>query len=298
MSEAKRTTNNYYEAQTGSTGRRVLITPEGVDLQIQLADVGARIGAITIDLVIINLALFIGVLVIIFGGIAVNPEAAISLYVIFALFLRSFYFLAFEMGPKAATPGKRLMKVRVAARNTNRGQARLSANAVFARNALREIELFLPMSFFAMTNGSVDGMIGLLGFIWSGIFLLFPLFNKDRLRAGDMIAGTWVVRSPKPILGADLARQDQTIVEAFSFTPAQLEAYGIHELQVLENVLRSNKKATVEEVADRIRLKIGWEAGPGESHKAFLGAYYRALRERLESRMLMGVKRKDKFDTR
>jgi uncharacterized RDD family membrane protein YckC len=298
MNAANKTTNNYYEAQTSSTGRRTLITPEGVDLQIQLADVGARIGAIIIDLIIINLTLFLGVLIIIFGGIAVNPEAAISLYIIVALFLRSFYFLAFEMGPKAATPGKRLMKIRVAARNTNRGQARLSANAVFARNALREIELFLPISFFAMTSGSVDGIIGLLGFIWSGIFLLFPLFNKDRLRAGDIIAGTWVVRNPKPILGTDLAKQEKTIVDAFSFTPAQLEAYGVHELHVLESVLRSNKKATLEEVAERIRLKISWEAGPGESHKAFLRAYYRALRERLESRMLMGVKRKNKFDKR
>jgi len=298
MRTEKLNTDSYYDAQTKSTGRRVLITPEGVDLQIQLADVGARIGAIIIDLAIIMLSLFLGLLILGFGGISVNAEAGISLYIVFALFLRSFYFLAFEMGPKAATPGKRLMKIRVAARNTRRGQARLSANAVFARNALREIELFLPMSFFAMTSGSVDGMIGFLGFIWSGIFLLFPLFNKDRLRAGDIIAGTWVVRNPKPILGTDLARQDKAVIDAFSFTPAQLEAYGIHELHVLESVLRSRKQATLEEVADRIRRKINWTSGPGESNEAFLNAYYRALRERLESRMLMGVKRKDKFDKR
>ena len=39
-------------------GRRHLVTPEGVDLQIELADVGARIGAFTIDLVIMSLMLF------------------------------------------------------------------------------------------------------------------------------------------------------------------------------------------------------------------------------------------------
>ena len=38
-------------------GRRHLVTPEGVDLQIELADVGARIGAFAIDLVIITLVL-------------------------------------------------------------------------------------------------------------------------------------------------------------------------------------------------------------------------------------------------
>lgn len=288
----------YHNAQIKATDRRTLITPEGVDLQIQLADIGARIGAITIDLIIINVTLVLGFFIILFGGITVNPEAGISLYIIFALFLRSFYFLAFEMGPKAATPGKRLMKIRVAAKNTARGQARLSANAVFARNALREIELFLPLSFMAMNSGGVDGLMGLLGLIWSGIFLLFPLFNKDRLRAGDLIAGTWVVRNPKPILGTDLARQDRNIIEAFAFTAEQLNAYGIHELHVLESVLRVNKVSTLTEVAERIRTKISWKTGPGESDRDFLKAYYRALRERLESRMLMGIKRKDKFDRR
>lgn len=34
--------------------QRTLITPEGIDLQVQLADIGARIGAYFIDQVIIN----------------------------------------------------------------------------------------------------------------------------------------------------------------------------------------------------------------------------------------------------
>ncbi len=287
-----------YSPQVRTTDRRTLVTPEGIDLQVQLADVGARIGAVVIDLIIINVALIIGFFVFVFGGLSTNWEVAVSLYIIFALFLRSFYFLAFEMGPKAATPGKRMMKIRVAARNTAMGRARLSANAVFARNALREIELFLPISFMFMSSGDVDGIVALLGFIWSGIFLLFPLFNKDRLRAGDLIAGTWVVKAPKPILGRDLAKQKASTVANFAFTSEQVEAYGIHELHVLETVLRTQKSTTLEEVAERIRNKIGWHKQDGESDYAFLQAYYRALRERLESRMLMGVKRKDKFDKR
>lgn len=287
-----------HNTQIQQTDRRSLITPEGIDLQVQLADIGARIGAITIDILIIGVTLFIGFFIFIWGGLAVNPEVAISLFIIFFLILRSFYFLGFEMGPKAATPGKRLMKIRVAARNTARGQARLSANAVFARNALREIEIFLPLSFLASQSGSVDGLIGLLGLIWSGIFLLFPLFNKDRLRAGDLIAGTWVVRAPKPILGRDLANQDKQTIESFSFSSEQIETYGIHELHVLETVLRTNKSATLKEVADRIRNKIKWQKIEPESDREFLQAYYRALRKRLESRLIMGVRRKNKFDVR
>jgi uncharacterized RDD family membrane protein YckC len=287
-----------HNKQIQATDRRSLITPEGIDLQIQLADVGARIGAIVIDLIIIHAVIFLGAIIFIFGGITVNFELALSLFIVFSLFMRSFYFLAFEMGAKAATPGKRLMKIRVAARNTAVGQARLSANAVFARNALREIEIFLPLSFLASNSGNVDGMIGLLGLIWSGIFLLFPLFNKDRLRAGDLIAGTWVVRAPKPILGRDLASLNSQTARAFSFSGEQVEAYGIHELHVLETVLRTNKPAILKEVADRIRHKIAWEKAVEERDKEFLQAYYRALRKRLESRLIMGVRRKNKFDAR
>ena len=32
----------------------------------------------------------------------------------------------------------------------------------------------------------------LLGIIWTGAFVLFPLFNRDRLRVGDLVAGTMV----------------------------------------------------------------------------------------------------------
>jgi len=86
--------------------------------------------------------------------------------------------------------------------------------------------------------------------------------------------------------------------DIFAFTPQQIEAYGIHELHVLEKVLRANVAKTLEDVADRIRQKIDWIPSVDETDKAFLQAYYKALRKRLESRMLMGVKRKDKYDTR
>jgi hypothetical protein len=49
-------------------------------------------------------------------------------------------------------------------------------------------------------------------------------------------------------------------------------------------------------VAERIRAKIGWRAQAGETDTAFLSAYYAALRGRLETRLLFGHRRKDKFD--
>lgn len=272
--------------------QRKLITPEGIDLQVQLADIGTRIGAYFIDQIIINLVLFAAFFIIIFGGLAAGPEVAITIFILVNFFVRNFYYMFFEMGPKAATPGKRVSKIRVASRT----QARLTANAVFARNALREIEINLPLSFLFMGGAAVDGWIALLGLLWSGIFLFFPLFNKDRLRAGDLIAGTWVVRAPMPILAKDLASEKADLDSAYSFTPEQVEAYGVHELHVLENVIRGNDQQTIMDVSERIRNKITWSKGMSENDLDFLKAYYAALRGRLETKLLFGVRRKDKFD--
>ena len=279
-------------------GRRHLVTPEGVDLQVELADVGARIGAFAIDLIVITL-LLIAAAIALASMSLYSEELAVVIFVLIAFLLRSFYFTLFELGRRAATPGKMALKIRVAAR----GKARLSAASVFARNALREIGFFLPIGFiFGIRAGGVDGWMSLLATIWAGIFLLFPLFNKDRLRVGDLVAGTWVVRAPRPILGADLVTTDKPENEAifakFAFTPEQIDTYGIKELHVLEDVLRAQDSEVLQDVANRIRTKIGWVWEAGESDVAFLRAYYAALRGRLESKMLMGVRRKDKFDKR
>lgn len=275
-----------------AANQRSLITPEGINLQVQLADIGARIGAYILDQIIINVGLIALFFIIILGGLSAAPEVAVTIFILINFFVRNFYYMFFEMGLKAATPGKRISKIRVASRT----HARLSANAVFARNAMREIEINLPLSFLFMSGDSVDGWIALLGMLWSGIFLFFPLFNKDRLRAGDLIAGTWVVRAPKPILASDLVAEKAALDPNYIFNSEQIEAYGVYELHVLEDVIRANDRQSVADVADRIRNKIKWEKGMSEVDLDFLKAYYAALRGRLETRMLFGVRRKDKFD--
>ncbi|WP_409433261.1 RDD family protein [Litorimonas sp. RW-G-Af-16] len=283
--------------------RRSLVTPEGIDLKIELADIGARFGALFIDLIIMVVIMIASFFIVVYGvtgmsslGRQAVSEFALSLLILVFFFLRSFYFMAFEMGPRAATPGKRIMKIRVAAR----GKPRLTANAVFARNALREIELFLPISFlFGAGSNGVDGWINLFGMIWVGIFVLFPFFNKDNLRGGDLIAGTWVVKAPRPVLAQDLATVADGLSAQFAFTPEQIDAYGVKELHVLEDVLRRKDPTVMNDVAIRIRRKIGWVSeSAGERDIDFLQAYYKALRGRLETKLLMGVRREDKFDRR
>ena len=276
---------------------RQFITPEGVDLRLEIAPFGQRAAAFLLDaLIIVGVLVALSLLCLLAalgGHNEIAGQAVVVLWLLGLFLLRNAYFLFFEMGPRAATPGKRALKIRVAARD---GGA-LTATSVFARNAMREIEIFLPATFLIVQHQGVDGVLALLGLTWTGVFLLFPLFNRDRLRLGDLVAGTWVVMAPTRRLLPDMALAANTYAAArFEFTAAQLDAYGVKELQVLEDVLRRRHIETIRGVADRIRVKIGWMRGPDESDFDFLDAYYAALRRRLEQLMLLGRRRKDKHD--
>ena len=298
-------------APAGLAGRteREFVTPEGVDLALRIGDASERAAAFLIDAAIIAGGLIGLTLLAVFafvgsGGHDGAGEWIGVIWFLGSFFGRNFYFIAFELGPRAATPGKRLLGLRVAARQGGR----LTADAIFARNAMREIEVYLPLSFLVSRGHDVDAWLILLGVIWCGVFVLFPLFNRDRLRIGDLVAGTWVVKAPRLRLLPDLMERGGSGPEPaqkaasaspsprLAFTQAQVDAYGIKELQVLEEVLRRNSLATLGAVAFRIRRKIGWVAAPDETDWAFLDAYYAALRRRLEGRMLFGRRRQDKHD--
>ena len=275
--------------------RRSLVTPEGVDLGLRIGEASERAAAFLIDAAIIVAGLVVLTLLAIFAFVAAKGEAGEMIGAIWLLgsfFARNVYFIAFELGGRAATPGKRLMGLRVAARHGGR----LTADAIFARNAMRELEVYLPLSFLLSGGQDVDAWLKLLGVIWCGVFVLFPLFNRDRLRVGDLVAGTWVVKAPKARLLPDLTGAQGFGAQGFAFTQTQVDAYGVKELHVLEEVLRRSNLATKAAVADRIRRKIGWIRTDTESDGAFLEAYYAALRRRLETRLLFGRRRKDKFD--
>jgi uncharacterized RDD family membrane protein YckC len=274
-------------------GVRSLVTPEGVDLRVRLGAVSERGIALVVDLLIIVgvlVGLTITALSVMTSG---STDAASIIWLLGFFLLRNFYFTLFECGPRAATPGKRLMGLRVVARDG----AALTADAVVARNAMRELELYLPIIFLISRGEEVEAWIILSGIVWCGVFVLFPLFNRDRLRAGDLIAGTWVLKTPKQTLLPDLTSDRDAAPEGlFAFAIAQLDVYGVKELQVLEQVLRTQEPAAMAAVAERIRAKIVWKGRPGETDHDFLSAYYAALRRRLEQRLLFGVRKRDKHD--
>jgi uncharacterized RDD family membrane protein YckC len=270
--------------------RRALVTPEGVDLGVVLGEAGQRAGAFLLDALILCIVLVVMTLIAIFGIFGVGDQALQPVAVIWLLgffVLRNGYFIAMEMRPRAATFGKRIVGLRVVARDGGR----LTGDAVIARNLMREIEVFLPLSF--MAGGGGDALTNWLGFGWTAVFLFFPLFNADRLRVGDLLAGTWVIQTRPKKLVSDLASADA--MRRYVFTEDQLNAYGVYELETLETILRQSEPAARLTVAEAIIDKIGWPSDVADVD-AFLNAYYAQLRTHLEKGLLLGKRRSDKYD--
>ncbi|TIQ27678.1 MAG: RDD family protein [Mesorhizobium sp.] len=274
---------------------RPLVTPEGVDLRVRLADAGTRASGFLLDVVIIIVAAIVVSIVALFGlgGLGVkDAEPLFIVWIVFIFLLRNVYFIAFEAGRRAATPGKRMVGVRVASRSG----AGLTLDQVIARNLMREIEVFLPLSILAARGsaGVADTLSTVFGLVWALLFSLFPLFNRDRLRIGDLLAGTWVVEAPKVALLEDLSQRKDPVAARFQFSAAQLDAYGIAELHKLEEVLRRDDYFAMKAVAETIGRKIGAKVEPADA-KAFLMAYYGELRAHLERKLLLGNRKADKY---
>jgi len=340
-----------------------VITPEGVPLPFTIGSAGSRAQAFFLDSLVIlggSIAIWLAGVAAMIGG-ARDLGLAAGFLGTFAL--RNAYFIVCEARWGGRTLGKRVAGLRVIARDGGP----LTAEAVLARNLTREIEAFLPVSVLLFGRSLAPDLPGwalLLATLWLFVFAFLPLASRERLRCGDLVAGTLVVRSPAAVLLPDLAAGEaggggagagavgsavarpraggdaiagaaagpvgaRTPAEPpgrpgfagawkepqaprtmaappaaeadLSFTREQLDIYGIHELQVLEEVLRREDAGTigdqvVEEVGAKIKAKIGWPAESGRQVPTvrFLRAFYRAQRARLEQKLLFGERQERK----
>lgn len=297
-------------SHAGRLGRVARVTsPEGVVLELPLADLGVRASAWIVDCLLI----FAGLLVLALGIGAIQSLSltetlqgalAAVLFLMISV-VRSFYFVFFELRWQGRTPGKRHQKVRVIARDGGP----LTVEMVFARNLTREVELFLPLLvLFSPEALAPDAGMGVrvACLCWAALMLSLPVLNRRRARLGDLVAGTLVVAEPAAVLEEDLSHEpliarahDASLV----FTREQLELYGKRELQVLEEALRRDpsdqKDELLHEIAERIRHKIGWPRdAPYVRPREFLFAFYKAQREHLEKHMLLGEVRESKVEYR
>lgn len=281
-----------------TTPELAIRTPEHVAVRFSVADLGSRAVAVVLDLglQILGLIFLIWLMVRLFSFFG-DLVAGITLIGFFVL--RNFYFTFFEVAWHGRTPGKRALGLRVVARDGGP----LTADLVFARNLTRELETFLPLSALMAQGGLLAGApawVNLATVGWILVLTLLPLFNRQRARLGDLLAGTVVVYEPVPKLLDDLVEENRIAAadSEYTFTARELDIYGIRELQVLEELLRRPPSAEREELLAKVALKvlrkIGRDPGQRVQPERFLRGFYTAQRARLEKKMLLGQRRERK----
>lgn len=280
-----------------------VLSPEGVPLRFEIATAGARIGGVIVDYGILFVSILLLWLLLGWSGLLAGSSLVTALLMVATFLFLHFYFTFFEVRWQGSTPGKRLARTRVISRTGGP----VTGDAIATRNFLRLVEIFVPLQMLQLwSSDSLEGVpwyLTLLGVLWAFLLLFLPLFNRQRMRLGDLAAGTVVVRVPKTVLLDDLGavREDRrrAQVDRFTFTREQLAVYGEFELQVLEDVLRGeempDRERTLGLVTEKIVRKIGWDRPMlRRDTLPFLEAYYAALRAHRERRMLFGKRKQDK----
>ena len=287
--------------------RKALISPEGIVLDVQIAGHGERLTAFLLDMTFIlaTLTFLFALLLVLelsydkYSGAYVGETI-----IMFAVFIvRNMYFLHFELAWQGMTPGKKICGLRV----INREGGELKPSAIIARNLAREVEFFLPLGLYLGLNEDLGAWTQLASLGWTLTLTVVPFFNREHLRAGDIIGGTQVISMPKRALLNDLTEQPRLLLPKNSATPRknyvftfeQLAIYGNLELQVLEEILRrpanEENDSLLSEVCGKICRKIGWEESvPQNDIRRFLNDFYAALRAELERGQLFGRIRADK----
>jgi uncharacterized RDD family membrane protein YckC len=146
-----------------------IATPEGVDLEVELAGLGSRFVAELLDYVLKGLV--IGALAILLYAIGSGVATAVFLVLAWAVWFG--YDVLFEVLAGGRTPGKRACGIRVVRTGGQPVGFRTSA----IRNLLRIVD--------GPATSYVAGMVAIL-------------VSRQNQRLGDMAAGTLVVREPSP----------------------------------------------------------------------------------------------------
>jgi uncharacterized RDD family membrane protein YckC len=283
-----------------------LESPEAVLLRFPIAEMPARVFAFGLDILLI--ALF-GILTLILAAMVSGLSGIsepIAMWIVLGFLVRQFYFVFFEIVWHGTTPGKRIMRLRVIAREGSG----LSVDGVITRNLMRDLELFVPLTVAAAPSqifGEVPLYIRIPAVLWVLILTLLPFMTRDRLRPGDIAGGTIVVRVPVAELIADEAARSSLAPthpasSAIELTPAQLSVYGERELEVLADLMRKidDGKASLEDqahIARTIARKIRYEGPePMREPTRFLQTFYRVQRAALEKQLLFGKRKASKED--
>jgi uncharacterized RDD family membrane protein YckC len=150
-----------------------MVTPEAVALEFRTANLGSRILAYLLDMVIVGLGILAGLLAVALVGqasdVVVPDWVALTIVLVLLPGWWLGYFIAFETLWRGRTPGKAALGLRVV---TKEGA---------------------PVRF---RHAAIRALLGLVDFLVLGGFLavVFILLTRDNQRLGDLVAGTLVLR--------------------------------------------------------------------------------------------------------
>jgi uncharacterized RDD family membrane protein YckC len=150
-----------------------MVTPEAVALEFRTANLGSRILAYLIDMVVVVAGIVAGLFAVALLGqasdVVVPDWVALTIVLVLLPAWWLGYFIAFETLWRGRTLGKAALGLRVV---TKEGA---------------------PVRF---RHAAIRGLLGLVDFFVAGGFfaVVFILFTRDNQRLGDLVAGTLVLR--------------------------------------------------------------------------------------------------------
>jgi uncharacterized RDD family membrane protein YckC len=253
------TPGTYHCPMTVAAGRLEVETSDHVVLRYDLAGAGNRGFAAVVDFAAASL-IAIGVVVTYLTLAGALGSATLFMLVgfviLFALTVIWAYFIVLEWIWNGQTIGKRLFGLRVIGDDG----APAGFLAIFIRNLIRVVD-FLPALY--------------------GFGLLAIVLSPRSQRLGDIAAGTYVVRAPRPQLDYFSLRTVIPIATGASIEARRMPGEAqrlVREFVAREQALRPADRARVaRELASRLRAYAP-EADPGLDDVEFLRALARAFR--------------------
>jgi uncharacterized RDD family membrane protein YckC len=218
-------------------------TPEGIQLELRPAGLCPRFYAFLIDWGARLLVLYAAAVLSAFiGGIG------LAFWLILAFVLEWFYPVIFELSPSGATPGKRLLGLKVVMDDG----LPITPAASLTRNLLRVAD-FLPLCY--------------------GFAIVSMLTRTDCKRLGDLASGTLVVHQPRPSPAIEhsdvvpapplipLSQADQAAVIALAARAPRLTGARLDELAALAAAVSGDAGRSGAEVTRRVLGVAQWLLG-------------------------------------